>query len=205
MGEVHHWEKVYRTSPANQVGWYAPHLETSIQWIAELKLADQDPVIDVGGGASTLIDDLLDSGHKKLTLVDLSQEALSITRKRLAGSAGLVDWRRGDITELALPRHYYGLWHDRAVYHFLTDAQQQVKYKAALVKAVRPSGYFLIGTFGPDAPPQCSGLPVQRYTVEMLREYFGDEFELMRDREEIHRTPSGLEQAYVYCLFRKVA
>lgn len=203
MGEVSHWENVYRSKPVDQVGWYCAHLQTSLEWISALKLSNDDPLIDVGGGASTLIDDLLDSGHNRLTLVDLSEKAIAITRQRLSHSADRVDWRPGDITQLSLPRHYFGLWHDRAVYHFLTDAKQQERYKTVLVNAVRPSGYFLIGTFGPNAPPQCSGLPVQRYSVEMLRERFGDEFELVRDREEIHVTPSGLEQAYVYCLFRK--
>ncbi len=205
MNESKHWEEIYSTTPSNQVGWYAPHLETSLQWIEELKLAADDPIIDVGGGASTLVDDLLDSGHKKLTFLELSERAIELTKERLGARSSVVSWLNGDVTEIELPSLYFGLWHDRAVFHFLVESEMRQKYREALLKALRIGGYFIIGTFSPAAPPQCSGLPVQRYTSELLCKIFGKEFELVHHQEEIHGTPSGVEQAYVYCLFQRIA
>ena len=205
MTKAEHWEKIYFTKPVSQVGWYTPHLEISMTWIAELKLATEDPIIDVGGGASTLIDDLLDSGHKNLTFLDLSESAIRITQERLGKRSSAVTWLCGDVTEIELPSQYYCLWHDRAVFHFLIDRESQQRYKNAVLEALKIGGYFIIGTFSQDAPPKCSGLPVQRYTSEKLCKTFGKEFELIRHQNEIHNTPSGLEQAYVYCLFQRTA
>jgi SAM-dependent methyltransferase len=205
MNKAEHWEKIYSTKSVNQVGWYTPHLETSMTWIAELKLATEDPIIDVGGGASTLIDDLLDLGHKKLTFLDLSERAIQITKERLGKTSSAVTWLCGDVTEIELASQYYCLWHDRAVFHFLIDPEVQQRYKDAVLEALKIGGYFIIGTFSQDAPPECSGLPVQRYTSEILCKTFGKEFELRRHQNKIHNTPSGLEQAYVYCLFQRTA
>ena len=200
-----HWEEIYSTKPANQLGWYAPHLETSRKWIADLELAPEDPIIDVGGGASTLVDDLLDLGHKKLTLLDLSERAIRHTKDRLGKRSGAVTWLKGDVTKIELPSRYYCVWHDRAVFHFLIEPEMQQKYREAILKALRIGGYFIIGTFSPDAPLRCSGLPVQRYTSELLCKTFGKEFELVHHQNEIHGTPSGVKQAYVYCLFQRTA
>ena len=117
--------------------------------------------------------------------------------------ADRVNWVTGDVTETSLPQRHYRLWHDRAVFHFLTQPVEQRKYRDALLRALRPGGFFIVGTFAPDAPPQCSGLPVQRYSAETLSEFFGRELEPMRHRYETHITPSGLEQPYLYCLYRK--
>lgn len=205
MNESNHWEEVYRTRSANQVGWYSPHLETSLSWISGLKLSANDPIIDVGGGASTLVDDLLKLGYKKLTVLDLAENAIRVAKQRLDDSSKSVTWLRGDVTEIKLPQNYYFLWHDRAVFHFFIDAEKQQKYRDAMLRAIMPGGYLVIGAFSQEAPPQCSGLPVQRYTADLLREKFGDEFILVRHQKEIHRTPSGVEQSYVYCLFRRSA
>ena len=203
MSEAEHWEGIYSTKTAKQVGWYTPHLETSVRWITDLNLTLEDRVIDVGGGASTLVDDLLDAGHKQLTVLDLSERAISLTRKRLGILSASVSWLHGDITQIELPTQHFKLWHDRAVFHFLIDPEQQQRYRDALLNALKIGGHFIIGTFGPEAPPQCSGLPVQRYTSEQLGNTFGNEFELKHHQNEIHRTPSGVEQAYVYCLFQR--
>lgn len=205
MNESEHWDKIYSTKSAQQVGWYTPHLKTSIKWITELNLTADDPVIDVGGGASTLVDDLLSAGYKELTVLDLSEGATSLTRKRLGTLSSSVTWMNGDVTKIELPSQYFKLWHDRAVFHFLIDTERQKRYKDALLEALKVDGYFIIGTFDLEAPPQCSGLPVQRYTSEILCSTFGKEFQLKRHQHEIHRTPSGLEQTYVYCLFQRTA
>ena len=162
-------------------------------------------MIDVGGGASTLVDDLLIAGYKELTVLDLSEGAISLTRKRLGTLSSSVTWMNEDVTKIDLPSQYFKLWHDRAVFHFLTDTERQQRYKDALLETLKVDGYFIIGTFDLEAPPQCSGLPVQRYTSEILCSTFGKEFQLKRHQHEIHRTPSGLEQTYIYCLFQRTA
>jgi len=205
MNEAEHWEGIYSTKSVNQVGWYAPHLETSMKWIADLNLAAGDPIIDVGGGASTLIDDLLQLGHRKLTFLDLSERAIQLTKERLGKPSSAITWLCGDITEVELPSKYYCLWHDRAVFHFLIEPEVQQKYRDSILQALKIGGYFLIGAFSLDAPPQCSGLPVQRYTSEILCKTFGKDFVLRRHQSEIHNTPSGVEQEYVYCLFQRTA
>jgi SAM-dependent methyltransferase len=198
-----HWDGIYASRSAREVGWYAPHLEISLRWIEALNLARNDPVIDVGGGASTLVDDLLEAGHADITVVDLSGVALEATRDRLGEHAGRVSWLEGDVTALELPCGRYRLWHDRAVFHFLIEAQARDCYRQALLNALAPGGYFVIGAFAPDAPPRCSGLPVRRYDSDLLTSTFGAEFELKRQTGEVHVTPSGVEQAYVYCLFQR--
>ena len=205
MSDPKHWNQIYSNQPANNVGWYRPHLETPLAWIESLNLDPQEPIIDVGGGASTLVDDLLEKGHKKLIVLDLSKSAIQISQKRLKDASNAVTWLVGDVTEIELPYQYYLLWHDRAVFHFLIDPESQQQYKNALLGSLKVGGYFIIGTFAPEAPPQCSGLPVQRYDTDLLAETFGDKFELKHDRSEIHTTPGGVKQAYVYCLFQRTA
>ncbi len=205
MGEAEHWEQIYASRSCRQVGWYAPHLETSIKWIAELDLAAEEPIIDVGGGASTLVDDLLLAGHKNLTILELSKNAIALSRERLGAKSDSINWLQEDVTQSELPSGHFKLWHDRAVFHFLINPLQQQQYKDALLEALTVDGYFIIGAFDPEAPSQCSGLPVQRYSSEMLCSRFAKEFRLKRHQHEIHRTPSGLEQSYVYCLFQRIA
>jgi SAM-dependent methyltransferase len=205
VNDAEHWEQIYATRSSREVGWYAPHLKTSLKWIAELELATQDPIIDVGGGASTLVDDLLLAGHENLTVLELSESAIGLSRKRLAAECDSVTWLQGDVTQIELPAGYFELWHDRAVFHFLAEPAQQQRYRDALLRALKPGGYFMIGVFDLDAPPRCSGLPVKRYSAEILCNNFAREFRLQRHHHEIHRTPSGVEQSYVYCLFQRVA
>ena len=205
MRSEEHWEQAYASKPTEKLGWFAPHLQTSLDWIAELPLTPDAPIIDVGGGASTLADDLLEAGYQSLTVLDLSRRALSLAKARLGNKADEVCWIKGDVTSTKLPVAHFGLWHDRAVFHFLTDSEQQRKYRGQLRKALRPGGYLIIGTFAPEAPPRCSGLPVQRYTLEHLSNTFGSEFELQRHQNELHITPGGVEQMYLYCQFRRSA
>ncbi len=203
MNEIEHWDNIYATRSARQVGWYTPRLETSLNWINDLELAAEASIIDVGGGASTLVDCLLASDFKNITLLDLAKSAISVTKQRLASKSTSVSWLQGDITQITLPHEAFELWHDRAVFHFLIETEQRQRYRDALQHALKPGGYFIVGAFSLDGPEQCSGLPVQRYNWEQLSNQFGDSFELKRHQYETHRTPSGIEQAYVYCLFQK--
>jgi len=204
MNHNKHWEQIYSSNQTEALGWYTHHLQTSLSWIQELDLDANAPIIDVGGGASTLVDDLLEADHRSITVVDISDKALSLARARLGGKAKLVKWLEGNITSLDLPTQYYELWHDRAVFHFLTEAGQQDKYRDRLLSALKPGGHLIIGTFTTEAPPKCSGLPVQRYNQEQLANILGKEFELNRHNKELHITPGGVEQMYLYCRFRKV-
>ena len=202
MNNSEHWNRIYASRATDSLGWYKPHLDTPLAWIDELGLDPREPVIDVGGGACTLVDDLLARGHQDLTVLDLSSSAIQITRQRLGDAAATVNWLVGDVTELALPRRYYRLWHDRAVFHFLLRPESRQKYRQAVLNSLEAGGYFMIGTFSPEAPPQCSGLPVQRYDTELLATTFGEPFELRLHKQEMHTTPGGVRQAYVYCLFQ---
>ena len=203
MDRKDHWESVYQSKPADRLGWFKPQLQTSLTWIRDLNLDRNATIIDAGGGASTLVDDLLDDGHRSITVLDLSATALSQTKSRLGDRAVSVSWVVGDITTAELPANHYDVWHDRAVFHFLTNNQQQQRYRDSLLAALKPGGHLVIGTFSPEAPPQCSGLPVQRYSLDLLVETLGDELELLRHHKEMHITPGGVEQMYLYCQFRK--
>lgn len=203
MSQKKHWEGVYSSKQADALGWYKPQLETSFAWIEALGLDADAPIIDVGGGASTLLDDLLEAGHRALTVLDLSTEALAVVRDRLGEKGAGVEWLTGDVTAIDLPNHHFALWHDRAAFHFLTEVAQQQAYQNQLLKALQPGGHLIIGTFAPQAPPRCSGLPVQRYTHEALSRVLGGDFELQRHHNELHVTPGGVEQMYLYCHFRR--
>jgi len=204
MNQKDHWEQVYSDNQTKKLGWYAPHLQTSLSWIKALGLDAEAPIIDVGGGASTLVGDLLGANYRSITVLDISARALSSVKAILGKNAELVNWLEGDITLLELPSQYYALWHDRAVFHFLTEPDLLRRYRDQLTKALQPGGHLIIGTFAPEAPPRCSGLPVQRYSREQLEITLGEGFELKQHKQELHVTPGGVEQMYLYCHFRKV-
>lgn len=203
MNQKDHWEQTYSSKSAERLGWYKPHLQTSLSWITALKLPTDAPIIDIGGGASTLVDDLLEVGYQSISVLDISENALSAAKARLGEKAQLIDWVAGNITTVELPAQHYELWHDRAVFHFLTEPDQQRQYRDRLLSALKPGGHLVIGTFAPEAPSKCSGLTVQRYDSELLQNTLGDEFELIRQDKEMHTTPGGVEQMYLYCHFRK--
>lgn len=205
MSQKVHWEQVYSTNATEKLGWYKRHLHTSSTWIRKLDLSMDAPIIDVGGGASTLVDDLLDAGYRSITVLDVSEKALSLVKTRLGKRADLVTWLGRDITSVDFPTDYYELWHDRAVFHFLTELGQQRRYRNTLLKALKPGGHLIIGTFAPEAPSKCSGLSVQRYSKEQLENTLGGDFELRCHKKELHTTPGGVEQMYLYCHFRKTA
>lgn len=194
MNQRIHWEEVYSTKPTEKLGWYEPHLETSLRWINDLRLSKDARIIDIGGGVSTLVDDLLGWGYKSITVLDLSKSALSSVKDRLGKTAESVTWHEGDITTIDLPEHYYELWHDRAVFHFLISPEQRQQYLENLLNALRTGGHVIIGTFALEAPPKCSGLPVHRYSHEQLASTLGEAFELNKYDKKLHITPGGVEQ-----------
>jgi 2-polyprenyl-3-methyl-5-hydroxy-6-metoxy-1,4-benzoquinol methylase len=205
MTQKDHWEKVYSTRRTETLGWYQPHLRISLNWINDINLALEAPIVDIGGGASTLAEDLLNAGYHSITVLDISEKALSFAKGHLGDKAALVTWLEGDVTSVHLPTSYYELWHDRAVFHFLTVHEHRRQYRDNLMKALKPRGHLIISTFAPEAPPKCSGLPVQRYTPKQLEDTLGDQFELRRHHKELHITPGGVEQMYLYCYFRRTA
>ena len=195
-----HWEGVYTRKAATGVSWYQPHAERSLSLIQRITCGRPFRLIDVGGGASTLVDDLLDLPGGDITVLDLSEAALDVARGRLSARAGCVHWLAGDVTTVPLPAQAYDLWHDRAVFHFLTDPAQRAAYVAQVRHAVRPGGHVIVAAFGPEGPLQCSGLPVQRHAPGELHAQFGGAFELVGHETELHHTPGGALQQFVYCL-----
>lgn len=202
MDRKHHWEQVYETKPADSVSWFQLHAELSLDLIRKAAPDRHSAVIDVGGGASTLVDDLLADGYADLSVLDLSGAALEVARKRLGDASHQVTWIEGDITQVHLPRHRYDLWHDRAVFHFLTDADDRRAYVAQVLRAVRPGGHVIVASFAEDGPEKCSGLPVMRYSPDALHAQFGAAFKLVGHEREAHHTPAGKEQLFTYCYCR---
>lgn len=203
MDSKEHWEGVYRSKASDAVSWYRPHLETSLQLICEVAPDQSAAIIDVGGGESTLADDLLGRGYRNLTVLDMSAVALDATKRRLGTLADQITWVESDIAVADLPEHRYDLWHDRAVFHFLTESSQRGAYIRVLKKVLKPGGHVVIGTFGPTGPSRCSGLEVRRYDVQPLSDEIGTGFELLTSTLEDHRTPAGSSQQFLYCCLQK--
>ena len=197
-----HWERVYTTKQPHEVSWYRPHLEISLA-LVQAGAPDRDArIIDVGGGESTLVDDLLAQGRRHLTVLDVSSTALNVAKARTGPAAEYADWRCGDVTSVSLPERHYDVWHDRAVFHFLTTHAQRAAYVRQVKRSVKPGGHLIVATFGPEGPTTCSGLEVVRYGPEALHNEFGAAFRLERHLTELHRTPWGVTQQFVYCCCR---
>ena len=203
METKRHWENVYATKGERHVSWYQEHALASMDLIRRTGAPKSARIIDIGGGASTFVDDLLAAGYRDVTVLDVSAEALHAAQRRLGERTASVAWIEADITEAALPRQAYDIWHDRAVFHFLTDAGARRRYVEAALAAVKPGGHVIVATFGPQGPLQCSGLPIVRYSPGALHREFGDRFRLIEHREEAHVTPAGAVQQFVYCYCRK--
>jgi len=199
MGSTEHWERVYSTKAPTEVSWYRPHLDVSLRLITNANPDRAARIIDVGGGESTLADDLIALGYGDVTVLDLSETAIAVARKRMAANAARVKWRQGDVTTYPFAPRAFDVWHDRAVFHFLTEARERVAYVRQVMRAVRLGGHVIVGTFGPDGPDKCSGLDVIRYDADALHRTFGRAFELVGHTSEAHRTPRGTIQQFVYC------
>ena len=197
-----HWEQVYTSNPATEVSWFQEHSALSLRLIQGTGVGKAGRIIDVGGGASTLVDDLLALGFGNVTVLDISAIALRMAQERLGPHASQVVWMEADITTVRLPRHSYDIWHDRAVFHFLTRAEDRMRYVEAVRLAVRPGGYVIVATFAPDGPSQCSGLDTVRYSPDTLHDEFGAAFELVESTREVHVTPFSTEQRFIYCCCR---
>ncbi len=194
-----HWETVYQTKQSDAVSWFQEHATQSLELIRSVRPSSNSTIIDVGGGASTLVDDLLNSGHSNVSVLDLSTSALDVARKRLGIAGESVTWISGDICTVKLPDSRYDIWHDRAVFHFLTNPVDRAAYVQQVMKSVKPGGHVIVATFAPDGPEQCSGLPVARYAPGELHQEFGPSFELLEHLSEEHKTPWGSVQQFVYC------
>ena len=197
-----HWEKIYTGKTPDQVSWYRPHLETSIELIERAAADFSASIIDIGGGESTLIDDLLARGYHNVTVLDISQTAIDVTKKRLGTTSENVRWVIGDITTIKLEPRSYDVWHDRAVFHFLTSTDERRAYVRQVAWAVKPGGHVIVSTFGPEGPTKCSGLDVIRYDAQSLHKEFGVRFHLLGSFKELHQTPSGTVQQFLYCFCR---
>jgi len=244
MSDKKHWDAIYASKQAQQVSWFQEHAALSLQLIRDSGVGADAHILDVGGGASVLVDDLLNAGYRKLSVLDISASALHAAQSRLGAAASRVNWIVADITRLELPngrarfpdprcalpnpppasekllaghpgegtndslRKFLvnasvDVWHDRAVFHFLTDPLDRQRYVQAVLHAVKPGGHVIIATFAEDGPLKCSGLDIVRYRPETLHQEFGSGFELVKSEKELHHTPTGAEQNFVYCYCRR--
>ena len=203
MNTKSHWEEIYNTKAPTQVSWYQEHAQFSLQFIQNTGIRKTDHILDVGGGASTLVDDLLVAGFQHISVLDVSATALQLARQRLDARAFDVNWIEADVTQADLPGQAYDLWHDRAVFHFLTQPDDRQRYVDTVRRAVRVGGHVIVATFAPDGPDRCSGLEVVRYSPESLHSEFGRGFDLVDSTNETHHTPFGTGQKFIYCYCRR--
>ena len=197
-----HWETVYQTKDTTKVGWFQPVPQVSIELIVDLNLSKKASIIDVGGGDGLLVDWLVDQGYEHVTLLDISESALQKAQNRLGPSASKVTWEVSDILEFE-PQTEFDLWNDRAVFHFLTEPNEQQAYKSLVERAIASGGHLLVMTFSKSGPKSCSGLPVQQYDIVDLQEFFSKEFEFVKGLNYDHITPSRSAQNYSVCLFKR--
>ncbi len=196
-----HWDRVYQEKSDDAVSWFQPKPTISLPWVDALPSVEA--AIDVGAGASRFVDEMLQR-HVTMTALDLADEGLAVSRERLGARASEVEWLVGDVTRIALPQGHFDLWHDRAVFHFLTTAKERANYVGQLRDALKVGGHVIMATFGPDGPERCSGLPIVRYTPAALQMVLGEGFHLLEEATEMHPTPWGGVQSFVYALFHRV-
>ena len=205
MDRQAHWKKIYREKPATQVSWYRPHLEASLNLIARFAVSKHKAILDIGGGASTLVDDLLAAGYDDVSVLDIAEDALAVSRLRLGDAAQRVKWVVADFLDAALEEDRYGLCHDRAVFHFLTGTAEQAAYFRQVARILRPEGVLVLATFAFDGPQRCSGLEVTRYDEAALKKAFGERMTLVESHGVSHHTPAGAVQEMMYFVLRKAA
>ena len=202
MNKKTHWENIYKTKQTEEVSWYQAHPESSLKMIEAAKLPRNAAIIDVGGGDSRLIDCLIERGYENLTILDISGEALKRAKERLGNLGQKVQWIEADITEFN-PSEKFQFWHDRAVFHFLTDPKDRSRYLSVMERSLAFPAWIMIAAFAADGPKKCSGLAVQRYSHKSLQETLGPEYQMKVSDQETHLTPQGYQQKFVYTLFRK--
>ena len=197
-----HWDRIYSEKAPNAVSWYRTHLEISLGLIEQVSPTSSSAIIDVGGGESTLVDDLLAHGYENVTVLDISRAAIDANKSRLGELSKLIKWRVADITRVELGASAFDVWHDRAVFHFLTSPNDRAAYVRQVARAVRRGGYVIVSTFGVEGPRKCSGLDVVRYDAKSLHSEFGVHFRLLGSLNEMHQTPFGTTQPFLYCYCR---
>jgi SAM-dependent methyltransferase len=202
MNTQEHWDQIYRTKAPDQVSWYSPHLSASLELVERASVSRAASIIDIGGGESTLVDDLLTRGYQDITVLDVSQTAIDANKERLGKNAERVRWLAADITKIELKTSSLDVWHDRAVFHFLTESNERAAYVRQLAQALKPGGHVIIGTFGMEGPARCSGLDVVRYDAKSLHDEFGKRFRLVESTKQLHHTPFGTTQQFLYCYCR---
>lgn len=195
-----HWENVYRNKSPLEVSWYQKDPALSLRLIRDTRIAPDAAVIDIGGGASILVDKLCDSGYTRVSVLDISANALAYAKSRLAEKANTVQWYEVDVTRFD-PPHQFTLWHDRAVFHFLTSRQDRESYIGVLKQALVPGGHLIIMAFAIDGPIKCSGLDIIQYDAEKISAEFGAGFKLVETGNEVHLTPAGNPQKFAYFRF----
>ncbi|NQW38717.1 MAG: class I SAM-dependent methyltransferase [Cyanobacteria bacterium] len=205
MTSKNHWESIYASKAPESLSWYQAHADDSLRLLQAAGRPLDAAIIDVGGGSSTLVDDLLKLGYQRITVLDLSGTALVVNRERLGARAAAVQWLEADILTATLPAHAYDVWHDRAVFHFLTSPADQQTYVLAVLRALKPGGTLLLATFAEDGPTTCSGLPVVRYCPERLQETLGSALLLLNHGWFCRRTPGGAEQYFLACRFQRTS
>lgn len=198
-----HWEDMYTKKMPTEVSWYQIEPTVSLDLIKSTRIDRASKIIDIGGGASVLVDKLLDRGFQDLTVLDISPKSLSYAKERLGDRAAHVSWIEADVTEFDPPQKY-DLWHDRAVFHFLTEENDRKKYVQNMDKALKPGGHVIIASFAAEGPLKCSGLNVERYSDGKLKNELGNSFEFVKSVEEVHVTPWNSEQKFIYCYFKKL-
>jgi SAM-dependent methyltransferase len=198
-----HWEKLYQSKSEREVSWFQESPALSLDLIRATRVTTVEPIIDIGGGASRLVDALLDAGFTAVTVLDLSEKALATSKARLGARRAKVKWIAADVTTWE-PSETYGVWHDRAAFHFLTDPKDRVAYAERALRAVRPGGQVIIGTFALDGPERCSGLPVARYDSASLGVALGPSFDFVESRTDAHQTSTGTIQRFQFSRFRRL-
>ena len=202
MSDETHWQRVHDKYEEDQVSWFQAKPETSLQLIHDAGISPSARIIDVGGGASCLVDNLLDAGYSQLGVLDIADRGMARARQRLGARAKKVQWVVSDVTRYE-PDAPWDLWHDRAVFHFLVNATEREQYRQVLEKTVAPGGHVIIATFGLDGPERCSGLPVVRYGADELSAELGNSFNLKKSLNENHHTPDGATQQFLYTWFQR--
>jgi 2-polyprenyl-3-methyl-5-hydroxy-6-metoxy-1,4-benzoquinol methylase len=197
-----HWEQIHATKDPEQVSWFRPHLERSLELIERAAPDRGASIVDVGAGQSTLLDDLLRAGYEGITVLEISQTALDALKAHVGQVGATVEWICGDVTETVLPEGSFDLWHDRAVFHFLTEVGHRRAYIETVKRALKPGGSLIVSTFGPSGPERCSGLATVRYDASSLGSEFGDRFRLVESSLDLHETPSGAVQQFLSCWYR---
>jgi len=198
-----HWEKVYSIKQPGEVSWYQPHLRGSLELIRRSGISLSDRIIDVGAGASTLVDDLIEAGFQHLTVLDVSANAIDVSRKRMGKRGDGIEWLTTDVLTADLPKNRFRLWHDRALFHFLTNSDERKRYIIQAAQALTADGFIVIATFSEDGPQKCSGLDTCRYSENGLTVEFGSDFRLIESFTEEHSKPAGGVQSFRYFLFQR--